>query len=128
MRRSSPAHRISAGSPRTRRHLLPDPRQPTERLAQVIVEVLAGARPAGQLAGLASLDVLRFLARGAGRLGASQGAPVQLPVVTTVRICEPVDGVVEASAVIRTGTRVRALALRLEGIDGRWRCTAIHLG
>jgi len=128
MRRSSPAHRIKAGSPRTHRDLLPDPRRPTERLTQVIVEVLAGARPAGQLAGLATLDVLRFLARGAGRLGAVQGAPARLPVVGSIRICQPCDGVVEASAVINTGGRARALALRLEGIDGRWRCTAIDLG
>jgi hypothetical protein len=36
--------------------------------------------------------------------------------------------VVEASAVINTGSGMRALALRLEGIDGQWRCTAINLG
>jgi Family of unknown function (DUF6459) len=128
LRRSSPARRISAGSPRTPRELLPDPQPCTERLAQAIVEVLAGARPAGQLTGVATLEVLRLLARGAGRLGARPGVLPQRPIVGSVRVTEPCDGVVEACAVINTGSRKRALALRLEGIDGQWRCTAMHVG
>lgn len=128
LRRTSPARRICAGSPRTHRHLLADPRKTTERLAQAIVEVLAGIRPVTQLASVASLDVLRFLARNTGRLGGRPGTPVQRPTVASLRICEPCDGVIEASAVIDTGMRRRALALRLEGIDGQWRCIAINLG
>jgi hypothetical protein len=128
LRRSSPARRISAGAPRTRRDLLPDPKPSAERLAQAIVEVLAGARPAGQLTGLATLDVLRLLARGAGYFGVGQGGLPRRPIVGSVHVSEPCDGVVEACAVINTGSRPRALALRLEGIDGQWRCTAINLG
>jgi hypothetical protein len=128
LRRAAPARRISAGSPRTRRDLLPDPQPCTERLAQVIVEVLAGDRPADQLTGIATLEVLRFLARRAGQLGGKRGARRQRPRVASVRLSEPCDGVVEASAVINTGKGMRALALRLEGIDGQWRCTAIYLG
>jgi hypothetical protein len=33
--------------------------------------------------------------------------------------------VVEASAVVIGGTRARAVAVRLEGWDGRWRCTRL---
>jgi hypothetical protein len=128
LRRSSPARRISAGAPRTRRDLLPDPGPSAERLAQAIVEVLAGARPAGQLTGLATLDVIRLLARGAGHFGARRGARPQRPIVGSVHVSEPCDGVVEACAVINTDSRPRALALRLEGIDGQWRCTAVNLG
>jgi hypothetical protein len=128
LRRSAPAGRISAGSPRTRRDLLPDPTPCTERLAQAIAEVLAGDRPAGQLTGIATLDVLRLLARGAGRLGARPDGPAQRPAVDSVHVSEPCEGVVEACAVINTWPRRRALALRLEGIDGQWRCTALHLG
>jgi hypothetical protein len=128
LRRSSPARRIAAGSPRTQRELLPDPQQATERLAQAIAEVLAGARGAGQLSELATLDVLRQLARGAGRLGARDGSLPQRPIVGSVHLSEPCDGVVEACAVINTGSRMRALALRLEGIDGQWRCTVMRLG
>jgi hypothetical protein len=49
-------------------------------------------------------------------------------VVSTVRVCEPVDGVAEISAVARRNGRAHAVAARLEGLDGRWRCTALHIG
>ena len=48
--------------------------------------------------------------------------------VSSVRVCEPVDGVAEVSAVVRRGGRAHAVAARLEGIDGRWRCTALQIG
>jgi hypothetical protein len=32
------------------------------------------------------------------------------------------------SAVVDDGLRVRAVALRLEGLDGRWRVTALQIG
>jgi len=116
-----------AGAP-TSRDLLPDPRPWTARLAQAIAEVLAGARPASQLSRVATLEVLQLLERGAGRLGVRPGAPPQRPIVASVHISEPRDGVAEACAVIDTGARKRALALRLEGVNGQWRCTALHVG
>jgi hypothetical protein len=42
-------------------------------------------------------------------------------------VCTPTDGVAEASAVIQVGRRCRALAMRLEGLDGQWRCTALEI-
>ena len=41
---------------------------------------------------------------------------------------EPVDGVAEVAALVRRGARSTAVALRLEGLDGRWQCTALELG
>jgi Family of unknown function (DUF6459) len=123
-----PAGGVSDGSPLSRRDLLPDPRPWTARLAQAIAEVLAGARPAGQLSHVATLDVLALLERGAGRLGSRSGAPAQRPIVGSVHLSEPRDGVAEACAVVDTGARKRALALRLEGVNGQWRCTALHIG
>jgi hypothetical protein len=93
-----------------------------------MAEVLAGARPPGQLAGVATLEVLALLERNAGRLGARPGARAQRPVVGSVHVSEPRDGVAEACAVVDTGPRKRAIALRLEGIDGQWRCTALQIG
>jgi hypothetical protein len=113
---------------RTRRDLLPDPRPWTARLAQAIVEVLAGARPASQLSRVATLDVLQLLERGSGRLGTRPGRPAQRPIVGSVHVSEPLDGVAEACAVVDTGPRKRAIALRLEGVNGQWRCTAVHVG
>ncbi|HTW20346.1 MAG TPA: Rv3235 family protein [Mycobacteriales bacterium] len=128
LRRGAPSRRISSGSPRSARVDLPDPGRTARGLAQAIVEVLAGARPPVQLTDLVTIDVLRMLRRGTGRLGSLPGRPAPRPVIASVRVCEPCEAVAEVSAVIATGVRMRALALRLEGIDGRWRCTAVHLG
>jgi hypothetical protein len=112
----------------TVRSELPDPRPWTARLAQAIVEVLAGARPASQLSRVATLEVLQLLERGSGRLGARAGGPAQRPVVGSVHVSQPRAGVAEACAVVDTGRRKRAIALRLEGVNGHWRCTAVHVG
>jgi hypothetical protein len=42
-------------------------------------------------------------------------------------VCEPRDGVVEAVVIVRGRARARAVAIRLEGLDRRWRATAIHV-
>jgi hypothetical protein len=105
-----------------------DPRPWTHRLAQVIAEVLAGARSPGQLSTVATLDVVRLLERRYGRFRATRDAPPVRPIVRSVHLSEPLDGVVEACAVVATGHRVRAFALRLEQIDERWRCTALQVG
>jgi hypothetical protein len=109
---------------------LPDAKAWTHRLAQAIVEVLAGARSAAQLSPFASLEVLEHLERVVGRLGgrSTNGQPVRRPTVASLRVCEPRPGVVEAAAVVATGGRRRAVALRLEGVNGRWRCTALQIG
>jgi hypothetical protein len=39
----------------------------------------------------------------------------------------PADGVVEAVVIVRGPARTRAVALRLEGMDRRWRATPLAL-
>ena len=48
--------------------------------------------------------------------------------VGPLHVCEPVDGVAEVSAVAHRAGRAHAVAARLEGIDGRWRGTAVQIG
>jgi len=43
-------------------------------------------------------------------------------------VSEPADGVAEVTAVVERGPRTRALALRMEGRDGRWVVTALQMG
>ena len=43
-------------------------------------------------------------------------------------VCLPAQDVCEASAVVYDGDRVRAVALRAEALDDRWRVTALQLG
>jgi hypothetical protein len=40
-------------------------------------------------------------------------------------VCQPSVGIAEVSVVVDDGRRARALAMRLEGADGRWRCTEL---
>jgi Family of unknown function (DUF6459) len=114
----------------TPRAQLPDPRRWSAQLAQGLVEVLAGVRPLAQLAPWVTEVVFADLqprVRAAARRNdrATGRTRAQL---RTIRLCEPADGVAEVSAVVQYGNRYRALALRLEGLDGRWRCTALQFG
>lgn len=110
---------------------LPDPLPWAARLAQAVVEVLSGDRPCAQLLRWTTEGVHAELRLRAGR-AARAGATVRLgsarPEVRAVRLCEPADGVAEVCAVIAGPDRCRALALRLEGADGRWLCTALQVG
>lgn len=112
----------------TRRDDLPDPRPWAGHIAQALVEVMAGARPAPQVLRWTTPEVYAAVARRAA-VSARRGAgSTRRTVVRGVRVCEPADGVAEASAVVVDGGRVRALAFRLVGIDGRWRVEALQIG
>jgi hypothetical protein len=96
-----------------------------------VLEVLGRERPRQQLIRWLSPEVYAELSAhvGAGAVrpaaGVSSGRARRT--VSSLHLCEPVDGVVEASAVVLGGTRARAMAIRLEGWDGRWRCTRLAL-
>jgi Family of unknown function (DUF6459) len=105
---------------------LPDPREAGRRFITVTLEALAGRRPLAQLQGMTSLGVYAALTSGRRPAWCMQGtAPL---IVGAVHACEPVDGVAEVCAVARRGGRAHAVAARLEGVDGRWRCTALQIG
>jgi hypothetical protein len=105
---------------------LPDAREAGRRLITMTLEALAGRRPLGQLQPMTAPGVFTALARGRRPGWCAEGrAPL---VVGRVHVCEPVDGVAEVSAVARRSGRAHAVAARLEGIDGRWRCTALQVG
>jgi hypothetical protein len=105
---------------------LPDPRETGRRLIMMTLEALSGRRPLAQLRPLTSLGV--YTALGTGRRPAWCTTGTAPLIVGAVHTCEPVDGVAEISAVARRGGRAHAVAARLEGVDGRWRCTALQVG
>ena len=112
----------------TGRRDLPDPAHWAGHLAQALVEVMAGARPASQLLRWATPEVYAVVARRSA-VSARRGLPAtRRATVRSVRVCEPADGVAEACAVVVDGPRVRALAMRLVGLDGRWRIEAFQVG
>jgi hypothetical protein len=92
----------------------------------VALEALAGRRPLAQVRPLTAPGVYAALCRGGRPRWCTEGtAPLALG---RVHVNEPVDGVAEISAVARRAGRAHAVAARLEGIDGRWRCTALQIG
>jgi hypothetical protein len=105
---------------------LPDARTWAHRLTQAVVEVLAGARTPSQLSRYATWEVLQHLERAAARLGRwhNHGRPM----VSSVHVSHPHDAVIEACAVVDTGPRRRAIAVRLEAVAGGWQCTALQIG
>lgn len=107
----------------TARADLPDPRQWCTRFVQAVVEVLAGERPTSQLVRWTTKGIYDDICRRRARATTEPSRPV----VRSLHISEPVDGVAEVAALVRRGVRCSALALRLEGLDGRWQCTALEL-
>ncbi|MCO5125858.1 MAG: Rv3235 family protein [Austwickia sp.] len=106
---------------------LPPPDRHAARLAIAVVEVAAGARPATQLMRHCAPTVFESLVR---RQAHRAGRPlVRRPVLLRrVRVCHIRDGVVEVTVIIAMSHRIRPVALRLEGLDGRWLITALEMG
>lgn len=107
------------GVRRTATAELPAAQRSGQLLARALVEVLSGQRPLPQLRVHCAPEVFA----GLQIRPIMSGVPSRL---LTVRICEPADGVAEVSAIFRRGERVRALAFRIQGVDGRWRVTALQ--
>ena len=111
---------------------LPDPTPLIENLTRCIVEVLAGARDLEQVSRWVTDDVYRHLLKRvvlSTRARQAKGASVTRPAfaIGSVTTCEPRDGVIESVVVVRGRARTRAVAMRLEGLDRRWRATALHI-
>lgn len=110
---------------------LPEPRHWAGRFVQALVEVLAGDRPLPQLVRWTSTevyeDVAALLPPSNRRAGGAAEADTRAA-VRSVHLTEPADGVAEVAATVRRGRRSTAVALRLEGLDGRWQCTALEVG
>jgi hypothetical protein len=123
---ASPAHLPSArpapdgGAPA-------DPREWALRFSQVALEVATGLRPAAQLVRWTTPAVMAALGRRHALAQRGGGRPPRAT-VRSVRLCEPVAGVGEVTAVVAAGSRVRALAFRMEDEGGRWRVVAFEFG
>jgi hypothetical protein len=102
---------------------------------QAAIEVLAGTRPAQQLARRLDDRCLAALQHRAAltRRVASGNSPTagrlhHNPSVRSVRACKVSEDVYEASAVVVDELRVRAVALRLERTQFLWRVTVLEIG
>lgn len=108
---------------RTARADLPAPGPRAGVLVGAIMEALTGRRPLTQLIRWVTSEVYDELEVSvAPDLGRGWAGRTRRLVVS-----EPADGVAEVAAVVQRGPRARALALRMEGRDGRWVVTALQL-
>jgi hypothetical protein len=111
---------------------LPDPVESLKALATGVVEVIAGTRQVDQLARWLSDDVyqrLQFRARRAEAQRVEQGikAHYQNLRVGGLRTSSPRDGVIESVVLLSSRSRTRAVTIRLEGINSRWRATSVSV-
>ena len=87
--------------------------------------MLSGRRPIVQL----TRHVSPAVRRGLGRAGAGQQLQSAVaPVLHSLHLSEPADGVCEMSAIVEVGPRYRAVAARLEWKFDHWLCTALQVG
>ncbi len=111
---------------------LPDPDPFVRNLTRGVLEVFAGVREVDQLARWLTEDAYRKLmtrANLAARARSARGVPAMRPVHTLLSVhhSSPADGVVESVVIVQGPARTRAVALRVEGMDGRWRATSLAL-
>lgn len=111
---------------------LPSPEPFLRNLTLGVLEVFAGVREVDQLARWLTEDAYRKLvtrANLAARARNARGVPARRPTHTIMSVHEtsPADGIVESVVIVRGPARTRALAMRLEGMDGRWRATSLAL-
>lgn len=109
---------------------LPAPEPLLENLTIGVLEVLAGVREADQLARWLGEDAFRALVTRANlsaRARSARGVTPARPAyrIVSTRCCFPADGVVEGAVITAGPARTRAVAVRLEGWDGRWRATSL---
>jgi hypothetical protein len=124
---SDPLDRRYFGPQRTLSKNLPEPKAWVTSMAQALVEVMSGARPAPQVIRWTTPEVYSAVARRNAASG-RRTMVARRAIVRRVRICEPVDGVIEACAVVVDNGRVRALAMRVTGVDRRWVVSALQVG
>ena len=111
---------------------LPDPTLLAENLARSVLEILAGARELDQIARWVTDEVYQHLLK---RVHISQRArtlknlPAHRPSFRVGRtlVSHPAEGIVEAVVIIHGKARTRSVAIRLEGMDNRWRASAVHV-
>lgn len=101
---------------------LPDPKMWSSKFGQAALEIVAGRRGPSQLIRWTNRTVYAHLAAQTGSVPATQAR------LRRIRLCIPADGVVEAAAIAQLDQRILATAMRFEGLDGRWLCTALILG
>jgi hypothetical protein len=112
-------------------HVPPEHREWAATFVHAATEVALGLRSPAQLIRWTTMDVHATLQRRGSLAARARAAGVYKagkPNVRSLRISRVRPGVYEICAVVGDLDRVRAVALRMEDLDGRWRVTALEIG
>lgn len=104
---------------------LPAARPVAHALVQGLLEVLAGVRPVSQLQRGTTPELFAQLEQVVHGRPRTVGARPVTGAVRSLHVQERPEGVAEVCATVRRGPRMAAIAMRLEGIGGRWCCTEL---
>jgi len=99
---------------------LPDLHAWTMKFAVSVVEIWAGRRQPAQLIRSCHRVIYMELLR-------KTGSQNEIGKIRSIHQSEPLDGICESTITVRYGKRLRAMVIRLEGVDGHWLCTALRL-
>lgn len=117
---------------RCRSEDLPPPQVFLRNLAHCVIEIISGVRNLNQIGRWVSEEVYLLMnkrvviAERARRAKNLMATHPQFS-IGNIHCCEPCDGVVEASVMVHGRGRTRAIAIRIEGLDNRWKATALHV-
>jgi hypothetical protein len=111
---------------------LPLPEPWIEMMVSGVLESIHGVRDARQFARWMTQEVFHAVearSKSVQLRHQTLKKPIARPVFAlgNVVINHPRDGVVEAAAVVHGPTRVRAVAIRMEGLDRRWLTTSFRM-
>jgi len=99
---------------------LPEINELTFQFIHNVIEIWAGRRSASQVQAMCHHLIFADLQRKAGQQKI-------VGRIRKVKVTQPLDGISESTVTVRYGDRLRVVAIRFEGLDGRWLCTALTL-
>lgn len=119
------------GAQRTGSEGLPDPEKLVRNLALSAVEIIAGTRPLDQISCWITSDVAAELSLRRSlqmqRNAIAKDNRTVPHVFGSSLVTSPKDGVIEAVVTVHSRIKSKAVAVRLESLDSRWRATALSV-
>lgn len=85
-----------------------------------VIEIMAARRSAAQLARSTHRFTYNSLLKKVGAIN-------EVPKIRRIHRNQPIEGVVEVTAILVFKNRVRSLIARFEGVDRKWLCTELEL-
>ena len=99
---------------------LPDITELMSQFMHNVLEIWAGRRSASQVQAMCHHLIFADIQRTAGQQKV-------LGRIRKIKLTQPLDGICESAITVRYGDRLRVVAIRFEGLDKRWLCTALTL-